>query len=90
MRGKEPTGGVVSKEGLTSPTPLDTGGIKFRPMSGVGHMRGLRGRKRRVIRISASWEPNQAGRHDTGKPSESVYCAHFLDETGILYSSDSV
>ena len=85
MKVREPIGGGVSREGLTSSPPIDTRGVEVRPMSVVGNMRGQRGRNGSVKRIYVSGYPGQAGRPDTSKTSEIVYCAQFLDKPWILF-----
>ena len=82
--------GSVSMKGMTSPTPLKTSGIEARTMSGVGPMGGQGGRNDFFRKISVSGYTVQSGRLDIGKPTATLFYAHFSDKPGMYYLSDGV
>ena len=59
-------------------------------MSVFGSIRVQVGRKGYIRRILSSGKPGRESLPDTGNPPKIVYCAHFLDNPGILSLSGGV
>ena len=73
LKVREPIRVGISRKGLISSPPLNTGGIEVGPMSGVGPMRFQVGMNSFFRIILASGKPGLAGHPNTGNTPKNIF-----------------